>query len=153
MHNLCLSFYNWNFSRETFTRTWSIYPIKHIFVSIPNRGVEHFWLDRKHVVAYPQCGSSKCMWSDKFLNKGHKVWPNSIQWEVVYVEGFPSLSYMALVGNYFTIKERCSYSFFRVFEIKFSNNDTSRIKFSLFYYISFHNNLTNMGSLIISSQQ
>ena len=43
--------------------------------------------------------------------------------------------------------------FFLLFEIKFSNDKTSRIKFSLFYYISFHNNLSNMGSLIICSQQ
>jgi hypothetical protein len=26
---------------------------KHIFVSIPNVGVNHFWVDEKHVVAYP----------------------------------------------------------------------------------------------------
>ena len=62
-HSPWLSFCNWNFSRETFTRTWSIYPNKLIFVSIPNVGLEHFWVDRKHVFAYPQCRSSKYMWS------------------------------------------------------------------------------------------
>ena len=28
------------------------YPINHIFVSIPSVGVEHFWVDGKHIVAY-----------------------------------------------------------------------------------------------------
>jgi hypothetical protein len=36
---------------------------KHIFVSIPNVGVDHFWVDGKHVVAYPQCSSSRYIWS------------------------------------------------------------------------------------------
>jgi hypothetical protein len=39
-------------SREVFTRTWSIYPNKHIFVPIPNVGVEHFWVDGNYVFAY-----------------------------------------------------------------------------------------------------
>ena len=55
-------------SREVFTRTWSIYPNKHIFVSNPNVGEEHFWVDGKHVVAYSQCRSSKYMWSVRDLD-------------------------------------------------------------------------------------
>ena len=36
---------------------------KHIFVSIPNVGVEHFWVDGEHVFAYSQYTSSRYMWS------------------------------------------------------------------------------------------
>ena len=68
LHSPCLFFCNWNFSKETFTRTWSIYPIKHIFVSIPSVGVEHFWVDGEHVVAYSQCRSNRYMWSVHDLN-------------------------------------------------------------------------------------
>jgi hypothetical protein len=63
MNYSCLSFYNWNFSRETISRTWSIYPNKHIFLSIPNVGVEHFWVDEKHVLAYSQCSNNRYKWS------------------------------------------------------------------------------------------
>ena len=55
-------------SKEIFTRTRSIYPIKHILVSIPSVGVEHFWVDGKHVVAYSQCRSSRYMWSVRDLD-------------------------------------------------------------------------------------
>ena len=55
-------------SREIFARTWSIYSNKHIFVSIPNVGVEHFWVDGKHVFAYSQCRSSTYMWSVRDLD-------------------------------------------------------------------------------------
>jgi hypothetical protein len=64
-------------------------------------------VDEKHVIAYSQCRSSRkyveCTWSwswkyDKFFNKGQKIWPNSIQTQVVYVEGL-SILYMALVGH------------------------------------------------------
>ena len=54
--------------REIFARTWSIYPNKHIFVSIPNVGVEHFWMDVKHAFAYSQCRSSRYMWSVRDLD-------------------------------------------------------------------------------------
>jgi hypothetical protein len=36
---------------------------KLIFVSIPNVGVEYFWVDGKHVFAYSQCRSNIYMWS------------------------------------------------------------------------------------------
>jgi hypothetical protein len=36
----------------------SIYPNNRIFVSIPNVGVEHFWVDGKHIVAYPSVGAA-----------------------------------------------------------------------------------------------
>jgi hypothetical protein len=39
------------------------------------------------------------------------------------------------------------------FEIKFSNDKTSRLRFSLFYYIIFLNNLSNHGVPKISFQQ
>jgi hypothetical protein len=32
-------------------------------VSIRNVGVEHFLVDEKHVAAYPQCRSSRYIWS------------------------------------------------------------------------------------------
>ena len=69
----CLFFCNWNFSKETFTRTWSIYPMKLIFVSIPNIGVEHFWVDGKHVFTYSQCRSSRYMWSVRDLDLGSMI--------------------------------------------------------------------------------
>jgi hypothetical protein len=116
-------------------------------------------VDGKHVVAYPQYRSSRYMWSVHDLDLG--AWLISQQGSQGLTKlntmtsstcrRFPSLSYLALVGHCFTMKERCSYSFY-FFEIKFSNNETSRIKFLLFYYISFHNNLSNMGSLLIRSQ-
>jgi hypothetical protein len=56
MNNSCIahaSFSAIETFQETFTRTWSIYPNKYIFVSIPSVGVEHFWVDGKHVFAYP----------------------------------------------------------------------------------------------------
>ena len=68
LHSPCLFFCNWNFSRETFTRTWSIYPIKHIFVYILSVGVEHFWVDEKHVFAYSQRRSSRYIWSIRDLD-------------------------------------------------------------------------------------
>jgi hypothetical protein len=47
INNFCIShascFYNWKLSRETSIKTWSIYSNKHILVSIPSVGVEHFW--------------------------------------------------------------------------------------------------------------
>ena len=68
LHSPCLFYCNWNFSRETFTRTWSIYPNNHIFVYIPNIWVEHFWVDGKHVFAYSQCRSSTYMCSVRDLD-------------------------------------------------------------------------------------
>ena len=54
MNNFCIDHASFsiigNFSRETFIRTWSIYPNKLIFVSIPSVGVEDFWVDGKHVL-------------------------------------------------------------------------------------------------------
>ena len=32
-------------------------------MSNPSGGVEHFWVDGKHVCAYPQCKSKRYMWS------------------------------------------------------------------------------------------
>ena len=37
-------------------------------MSIPSVGVEHFLVDGKHVVAYPQCRRSKNMWSVRDLD-------------------------------------------------------------------------------------
>jgi hypothetical protein len=71
-----------------------------------------FLVNRKHVIAYSQCRSSRkyveCMWfwswkHDKFLNKGHKVWPNSIQTQVVYIESL-SILYMALIRHCYYYK-------------------------------------------------
>ena len=53
---------------ETFTRTWNICPNKLIFMSIPSVGVEHFWVDEKHVVVYSHCRSSRYMWSIRDLD-------------------------------------------------------------------------------------
>ena len=39
-------------------------------MSIPGIGVEHFWMDGKHVCAYPQCKSSRYMWSVRDLDLG-----------------------------------------------------------------------------------
>ena len=39
------------FKRDIY-KNWSIYPNKHIFVSIPRVGVEYFRVDGKHVFAY-----------------------------------------------------------------------------------------------------
>jgi hypothetical protein len=39
-----------------------------ILVSIPNAGVEHFWVDGKHVVAYSLCRSSRYMWTIRDLD-------------------------------------------------------------------------------------
>jgi hypothetical protein len=44
--------------RETFTRTWSIYPIKHIFVSIPSVGVEHFGWMENMLLCTPSVGAT-----------------------------------------------------------------------------------------------
>jgi O-antigen ligase len=55
-----------DFLREIFARTWNIYPNKHFF----GVGVEHFWVDGKHVVAYPQYRSSRYMWSVHDLDLG-----------------------------------------------------------------------------------
>ena len=49
------------------------YPIKHIFVSIPSVGVEHFWVDGKHVFAYSQCRNSRYMWSVCDLDLGSMI--------------------------------------------------------------------------------
>ena len=32
--------------------------MKHIFMSIPNVGVEHFWMDGKHVLRTPSVGAT-----------------------------------------------------------------------------------------------
>ena len=66
-----------NFSREIFTRTWSIYlvdkSIKHIFVFTPSVGVKHFELLEKHVFAYFQCRSSTYMWCVRDLDLGSMI--------------------------------------------------------------------------------
>ena len=43
------------------------------FVSIPSIGVEHFWVDGKHVFAYSQCRSSRYMWSVCDLDLGSMI--------------------------------------------------------------------------------
>ena len=67
LYSPCLSFCNWNFLRETFTITWSIYPIKHIFVSIPSVGVEHFWMDKNMFLRTPSIGAAD-IWSVRDLD-------------------------------------------------------------------------------------
>ena len=59
--------------KRDITRTWSIYPMKLIFVSIPSLGVEHFWVEGKHVFAYSQCKSSGYMWSVCDLDLGSMI--------------------------------------------------------------------------------
>jgi hypothetical protein len=85
----------------------------------PSVGGKHFWWMENMWLRTPSVGAAKiyveCTWSwswehDKFLNKGHKVWSNSIQTQVEYVEDL-SILYLALVGHYSTTKEKYSYSF------------------------------------------
>ena len=45
------------FKRDIY-KNWSIYPNKYIFVSIPSIGVEHFWVDGRHVLHTPSVGAA-----------------------------------------------------------------------------------------------
>ena len=119
-------------------------------------------MDEKHVVAYSQCRSSRYMWSVRDLNlesmtsfSTRVTRFDQTQYKYKQYMQKVSLVYHIMFGSggTFLYHKGEVQLFILLFEIKFSNNKTSRIKFSLFYYISFHNNLSDMGSLIISSQQ
>ena len=58
-----------SFNQERFLQELGAFILTIIFfVSIPSVGVEHFWVDGKHVAAYPQCRSSTYMWSVRDLD-------------------------------------------------------------------------------------
>ena len=67
MNNFCIAHASFS-AIETFQERYlkelgAFILISIFFVSIPGVGVELFWVDGKHVVAYSQCKSSRYMWS------------------------------------------------------------------------------------------
>ena len=125
MNNFCIApfffFCNWNF-QERFLQELRAFILTIIFCVYSlcwSRTFLGGWKTYCSVLpvwehqVYVECTWSWSWEHDKFLNKSHKVWLNSTPWQVVYVEGFPSLYIMYGSGRtLLTTMERCNYSFY-----------------------------------------